>query len=261
MNTLSVRGIEMAYSDVGAGPVVLCVHGFPLSHRLWASTAERLSNRFRLIAPDLRGFGASTATATASMADYADDLAALLDALGVSEPVVVMGLSMGGYVTFEFVRRHARRVRALVLADTQSGADTPEKAASRMEGAARVLAEGNQWVVDGMAPILFAEDAPKTLVQEWREIMLATNPQGTSAGMRAMADRIDSATTFAQIQCPTLVVVGELDAIAPPKVARIMAEGIEGARLEILPGVGHMAPVEAPYEYARIVGDFLSENL
>ncbi|MCA9256267.1 MAG: alpha/beta fold hydrolase, partial [Phycisphaerales bacterium] len=174
--------------------------------------------------------------------------------------VVVMGLSMGGYVTFEFVRRHARRVRALVLADTQSAADTPEKAASRMEGAARVLVEGNQWVVDGMTPILFAEDAPKALVQEWREIMLATNPQGTAAGMRAMADRIDSATTFAQIQCPTLVVVGELDAITPPKAARIMSDGIDGARLEILPGVGHMAPVEAPDEYARIVGDFLSEN-
>ncbi|MCB9851580.1 MAG: alpha/beta fold hydrolase [Phycisphaerales bacterium] len=259
MRKAAVRGIEMAYDDVGAGPIVLCVHGFPLSHRLWLPTAERLSKSFRFLMPDLRGFGDSTATADASMSDYADDLAAFLDALRIDGPVDVMGLSMGGYIVFEFVRRHAAKAKALVLADTQAGSDTPEKAKFRLDAADKVLAEGLRFVVDSMTPNLFAPDASSMLVNEWRDIMLATDPRGAAAAMRAMASRADSTTTFAAIHQPTMVVVGEHDAITPPDVARVMADGIAGATLEVIPAIGHMSPVEAPDAYASIVGEFLEK--
>lgn len=257
MKKTPIRGIDIAYQDIGTGPVVLCVHGFPLSHRLWLQTAERLSDRYRFLMPDLRGFGDSGVTEKATMSDYADDLAALLAAEDVAEPVVIMGLSMGGYVVFEFVRRHKSLARALILADTQAAPDSDEKARSRREGAAKILAEGNAAIVDAMLPNLFAPDAPKALVDEWRDIMLETNPRGTAAAMHAMADRADSMTTFEAINVPTLVVVGEQDAITPPDVARVMSSGIRDAELEIIPSIGHMSPVEAPDEYARIVGAFL----
>lgn len=257
MKTASVRGTEIAHEVTGTGPVILCIHGFPLSHRLWLPTAERLADRFKFVLPDLRGLGTSPATADASMADYADDLAALLDTLSISEPVAVMGLSMGGYVAFEFFRRHTARVRTLILADTQALPDTAEKAKSRRQGAEEVLAEGNRKIVDAMTPNLFGPDTPKQLVDEWRKFMLATDPRGTAAAMRAMADRADSRPIYASINVPTLVVVGEKDAITPPDVALDMSSGIPGAKLEIIPGVGHMSPVEAPDEYARIVANFL----
>ena len=260
MKKATVRGTEIAYQDLGTGPAVLCIHGFPLSHQLWTPIADRLSDRFRFIMPDLRGHGQTAATPTAFMTDYADDLAALLDDLKIEEPVHVMGLSMGGYVAFEFFRRHAARVRSLVLADTQAAADTPEKAKSRSETAAKVLAQGCEFLVDAMLPNLFAADAPKETVNAWRKIMLATDPKGVAAALHAMADRIDSAPTFAQIKVPTLVVVGEHDAITPPDLARVMSDGIPNAKLEVISGAGHMSPVEAPDAYAKIVGDFVDSH-
>lgn len=258
MKKATIRGIDIAYESIGAGPTILCIHGFPLSHKLWLPTADRLADGYRFLMPDLRGFGASSVTPDASMADYADDLAALLDAFDGPAPVIVMGLSMGGYIAFEFYRRHTDRVRALILADTQAAPDTAEKARGRIEGARKVIDEGNQVIVDAMTPNLFAPDAPKALVDEWRDIMLATDPRGTAAAMRAMADRADSTKTFDSIKVHTLVVVGEKDAITPPEVALGMSNGIAGAKLEILPGIGHMSPVEAPDAFARTLKHFLA---
>src|SRR5689334_15957289 len=128
--------------DQGAGPVLLFVHGFPLNHSMWREQVAALGDGHRIIAPDLRGFGQSTgAGETITMAQLADDLAALLDALNIVEPITLCGLSMGGYVAFEFWRRHTSRLARLILCDTQAGADTPEAARGRLELAAKVLAQ------------------------------------------------------------------------------------------------------------------------
>ncbi len=261
MKKATVRGIEIAYEDVGAGPVVLCIHGFPLSHELWTPTAEKLSGRYRLIMPDLRGLGQSSITTNASMADHADDLAALLDAINVKGAVNVMALSMGGYIAFELFRRHPQRVQSLVLADTQAASDTAEKARGRRETAEKVLSQGVEFIVDAMLPNLFAPNASKVVVNQWRDIMLASDPHGVAAALHALADRIDSAETFSDIHVPTFVVVGELDAITPPDVARVMSDGIANASLQVIAGVGHMSPVEAPDEFTRIVGEFLDASM
>ena len=121
MHSCMVNGIRLATVDQGRGPPVLLIHGFPLDHSMWDGQIETISSRYRVLAPDLRGFGQSGVTdASVSMEQHADDLAALMDALGIADPIVLCGLSMGGYIAFEFWRKYSPRLRALVLCDTRS---------------------------------------------------------------------------------------------------------------------------------------------
>ncbi|MBK8271072.1 MAG: alpha/beta fold hydrolase [Planctomycetes bacterium] len=257
MSQITVNGIQTAYDVHGSGEPVLFIHGFPLSRRLWQHMVAPLAGRNTLIMPDLRGMGQSQATSDATMATYADDLAGLLDAIGQKMPVVVVGLSMGGYVAFEFFRRHRDRVRGLVFADTKAEADTPEAAKGRHETAAKVMAEGSKVVADAMTPKLFAKIAPDALVEEWRCIMSATPPMGVAAALKAMAVRPDSTRTLPEIRVPTLVIVGEEDVITPPASARTIHAGIATSQLKTIPDCGHMSPVEKPETIARMVGEFL----
>lgn len=258
---IRVDGVELAVEVRGEGEPVLLVHGFPLSGRLWDATVDALCDRFRCIVPDLRGHGASQASEFASMARYADDLVELLDALGESRPAVVVGLSMGGYVTMELLRRHPDRVRALVLVDTRAAADAPEVAAGRRETAARVLREGTLVVADAMVDRLFASGSPETLRRQWRDIMAATPPTGAAAALRAMAERPDSTVTLAEHALPALVVVGEEDAITPPEEAHRMCRIMPDAQLRVVHGAGHMTPVESPDRFAALMREFLEERV
>jgi pimeloyl-ACP methyl ester carboxylesterase len=253
-----VGGVELHYEITGAGEPVVFLHGYPLSGRLWDETVREVGPGFRCIVPDLRGHGESEASERADMARYADDVAELLDALGESRPVVLVGLSMGGYVAFEFVRRHGDRVRELVLVDTRAGPDTPAAAQARRETAERVLREGTGAVADEMAERLFAPAAPRTLRSRWREIMAATPRAGVAAALRAMADRPDSLPTLEALRVPVLVVVGEADTITPPAEAERMANAAGGAELEVVEGAGHMTPVERPAELGAILRRFLA---
>ncbi|MBX3393922.1 MAG: alpha/beta fold hydrolase [Phycisphaerae bacterium] len=257
MERMKVNGVELSFEHHGRGTPVLLVHGFPLSSALWQSVISPLAKRHWVIAPDLRGMGQSEATADASMETYADDLSGLLDGLGSKEPVALVGLSMGGYIAFEFFRRNRDRVRAMVLADTRAEADTPEAAKARLETAEKVLREGSGVVVDAMTPKLFAKSASKALVEQWRAIMLATKPMGVAAALRAMSARADSTNTLPEIRVPALVLVGEEDAITPPATARTMHAGIAGSQIKLIPDCGHMSPVEKPEQFARICGEFL----
>ncbi len=252
-----VNGIELYYDAHGSGQPVLFIHGFPLSGRMWKDLVDPLRGRYRLIVPDLRGFGRSQVTAEASMAVCAEDLAGLLDALGEAGPAVIVGLSMGGYIAFEFFRRHRGRVRGLVLADTRAEPDTPEAARDREQSAQRVLSAGCAELADSMADKLFATDAPAALKSTWRGIMRATSPAGAAAALRAMARRADSRPTLASIDVPTLVVVGETDVLTPPSTARSIHQGVAGSRLEIIAGAGHMPPVEQPARFAAVLRAFL----
>ncbi len=256
-NRVNVNGVNLACDLHGSGEPILFIHGFPLSGRLWDHVVEPMRDTWRLIIPDLRGMGRSQVTPDASMATYADDLAALLDAIGEQRPAVVVGLSMGGYIAFEFYRRHAERVRALVLADTRAEADTPQKAADRAAMADRVLCEGSAIVAAAMLPALFGSKASADLKHTWKELISNTGPTGTVAALHAMRQRPDSTTTFDDIQVPTLVVVGEDDALTPPADARSMHRGIAGAQLRLIPDAGHMTPVEQPGQFVRALRHFV----
>lgn len=252
-----VNNIDLYYVTHGRGEPILFVHGFPLSGEMWNPAVERLSNRWTCIVPDLRGHGRSGVSDEASMAAYADDLAGLLDAIGEKRRVALVGLSMGGYIAFEFFRRHHSRLRLLVLADTRATADTPEAAAKRETTAAEVLKDGSKVVADAMIGNLFAPTAHADLKAQWHAIMNRTPPRGVAAALHALAARPESTPTLAKIDLPTLIVVGEQDAITPPDASRDMHAKIAGSTLEIIPNAGHMAPVEQPQAFASAMQRFL----
>lgn len=253
---IEIDGVTLNVEVHGEGEPVLFVHGFPLSGEMWRPTVERLAG-VRAIVPDLRGHGASEAGGEPDMERYARDLADLLDRVGEPGPVTVVGLSMGGYVAFELYRRFPERVRALVLVDTRAGPDSAEAAQGRLESAERVLREGSGGLAAEMAGKLFAPGVSEALRERWRGIMAATPPAGVAAALRAMARRHDSTETLRTLRVPVLVVVGEDDAITPPEEARRMAEAAPGARLEVVPGAGHLTPAEQPERFAALLGEFL----
>ena len=257
---LTVNGVNLAVEVRGEGPAVLLVHGYPLDRNLWQHQLGALTG-FRRIAPDLRGLGLSDAPDLGySMATYADDLAALLDALH-ADGVVLCGLSLGGYVALEFARRYRTRLRGLVLMSTRAEADTPEMRKAR-EAAMQVARErGAGAIAQQMLPDLFAPDAQDTMpqvVERIKGMMEAAPVKGIIGALSAMRDRPDSIATLGDLEgLPTLVVVGDQDRITGPAVARSMADGVPGALLSVIPGAGHLPPIEQPIATTRVLAEFL----
>ncbi len=263
MKQATVNGFQMAYRDEGGGPPVLLVHGFPLTSTMWNPQIEELRRSYRMIAPDLRGFGESAAGAPTdrylSMEQYADDLAALLTALGV-EKAVVMGLSMGGYISFAFYRKYPERVRALILCDTRSEPDSAEGRENRFKLIENVRREGARAAADTMVPNLFAPDTYKArpdLVAQLAGLIERNHPPGIIAAAGALADRPDSTPTLAHIKVPTLVINGKDDQLMPTDGARKMAQAIPDWQFSVVPHAGHMSNLENPEFFNQAVESFL----
>jgi 3-oxoadipate enol-lactonase len=256
-----VDSFEVGYDDVGTGPglPVLFVHAFPLNRTMWAPQVSALVERCRCIAADLRGFGESSVNPPYSMEQYADDLAHLLEQLHVSK-VVLAGCSMGGYVAFSFWRRHRHRVRALVLADTRAGADSEQALARRREMIEVARTEGATAIANlqiaGIVGKSTREKHPDTYDAVHRTI--AQSPvDGIVGALQAMMLRADSSALLSTIDVPTLVVVGDEDALTPVKEARAMHERIVGSRLEVISQAGHLANLERPAAFNHVLTEFL----
>lgn len=254
--------MRLAYSDEGPGPVVVLLHGFPLGRAMWREQLTGVGSTYRVIAPDLRGHGESPAPdGDYTIDEMADDVVELLDYLGLDGPVVLGGLSMGGYVALSLVARYSDRFRALMLMDTKADADTPEVAAKRDELAQAVLAAGHpRPVVEAMMPRLFSrwtiENDPAR-VAPMRDLMESNTARGVVGALRAMASRPDRRSLLSEIRLPTLVLVGEDDAITPPQASQEMADAIPGSRLEVIPRAGHLAPYERPAIANSVILRFL----
>lgn len=250
-------GVELAFEEAGQGGVpVLFVHGYPLDRTLWRKQLEGIRGH-RLIAPDLRGFGDSDLPGdAATLATHADDLAALLDALELDR-VVVAGLSMGGYVAFEFLRRHRDRVCGLILLDTKASADDATARAARDAAIAGAKADGAEAVAATMADKLFAEATEPVIRERLVRQMAGVPVAAITAALAAMRDRPDSTPLLGTIDVPTLVVVGSEDRLTPPEVAREMAAAIPGATLIEVEGAGHVAPLERPATVNEALQRFL----
>jgi len=262
MPSVSISGTDLNYVDEGRGPVLLLVHGFPLDHTMWQYQIADLKDEMRVIAPDLRGFGMSGVTAgTVTMAQMADDLAGLLDALRISEPVYFCGLSMGGYVAWQFIERHRKRLAGVILCDTRAVADTPKEKETRLETAEKVVKEGPGFIAEAMPKRLFAERAHQEqakLVQETREVIRRTAPEGIAAAARGMAARPDVSGKLGGMEIPALVIVGSEDAISKAEEMRTIAEELPISMFVEIPGAGHMSPLEAPDVVNRAISDFVS---
>jgi len=256
---ITVEGTDLSVEVRGEGGAILFVHGFPFDRSMWRHQLAGLS-RWKRIAPDLRGVGESSpGTDEYSIGRYADDLVAVLDAVGVGQ-AVVCGLSMGGYVLFELLRRYPERVRAAVLCDTRPQADSPEARRNRDELAALAAEGGPDAVAERVLPGLLAPvtlaDQPEVMAQ-CRDMARRCSVVGMVGALRAMRERPDSTPLLGTIRVPTLVVVGAEDRVAPPAVAEAMAQGIPGARYALIPGAGHVAPLEQPLATSRVLTEFL----
>ena len=245
----------------GAGTPLLLVHGFPLDHQMWQGQLDGLSAHCHVIAPDLRGFGRSSLPGPAgtSMEQMADDLAILLDRLGIAVPVTLAGLSMGGYIAWQFWRRHRQRLAGLILCDTRAEADTEEVAANRLRVADEVLREGTG-VLASMLERLFSSQSlasRQAIVAATEQVIRSAPPQGVAAALRAMAARPDVRAWLSEIDIPTLVLCGEDDEITPVADMRRMAESISGSRFLVIPGCGHMAPLEDPAAVNQAIAAFM----
>ncbi|MDP8976234.1 MAG: alpha/beta hydrolase [Actinomycetota bacterium] len=268
MPTVTVAGSTINYVDANSGadaegPAVILLHAFPLHSGMWQPQLDALSSRHRVIAPDLKGFGASDApedVSSYSMANYADEVASLLSALELDRAVVV-GLSMGGYVAFSLLDRHRELVAGLVLADTRAGRDSEQVLERRIEQQRKVREEGTVAVIDTLLDALLSEHTrehrPQVVVEARR---LMDNPTAGFVGaLEAMKTRPDATSRLGNIDVPTLVLVGDHDQLSTPEEARAMHEQIPGSRFTVLPNAGHLTNLEVPDAFNHALGDFLDE--
>lgn len=262
MNRIRTNGIETVFKDEGTGPAIVFLHGFPFDRTMWRDQLEDLRNNYRLIAPDLRGLGETRSSAeVATMDQMASDVAALLDQLEIDR-AVICGLSMGGYVAFDFQHSFPERVRALVLAGTRAPADSDQEKQNRERQAARMLAEGMKGIAEETLPKLMARETlarKPHVVKRVREMIERSDSHGAAAAQRGMAARRDYSGDLAKINVPTLIVVGREDSIRPVSDAEFMHRQIRDSRLEIIDEAAHVSNLEQPEIFNRALSVFLSE--
>ncbi len=258
---IQVNGAELSVMDVGTGPVLLLVHGFPLDHTMWQSQIEFFQGTIRVLAPDLRGFGKSTGTgAIHHMHEFADDLSALLTALNISGPVTLCGLSMGGYIAFEFALRHSKKLNGLILCDTKATVDSDPVKQNRRDTAARVLSEGPDFLAEAMPEKLFSPYSFSNnpdLIRQTQTVIRNTQSTSIAAASLGMAERSDMTLQIQNIPVKTLVIVGEDDVITTIADMKFIAESLPNGSLSIIPQAGHMSPLENPGAVNPIIQDFL----
>lgn len=250
--------MKLSYESRGEGPVLLLLHAFPFDRRMWSEEVARLSTGRRVIAVDLRGCGQSPLWGEPTVDDFADDVAALLDALGIPM-ATVCGLSMGGYVGLALVERHRARVAALILADTRAAADTEVGRAAREATMREVRQHGIAQFLDGVPERLLSRHASEDLRQRVRDLCV-DRADTILAATRALAHRPDRTALLGRIDCPTLVVCGGEDTTATAPEMRAMAQAIPDAEYVEIAGVGHLSNLEAPDRFDEAVARFLDAH-
>jgi pimeloyl-ACP methyl ester carboxylesterase len=252
--------VQLYARDVGAGTPLVLLHAFPLSSAMWLAQREGLAARFRVITPDLRGFGGSVLGADEPSIDLmADDVARLFRRLGLGR-AVVGGLSMGGYVAMALCRRHPDLILGVVLADTQATADPEPVRQVRLRQAETLERDGEVGVLVGevlphlVGPTTFRQRA--LVYGRVRGLVQATPAHAAAWAQRAMAARGDALETLRELKVPALVMVGAEDTLATEQDARAMAEAMPNAELMVVPRAGHLCAVEQPDLFNQAVAEF-----
>ncbi len=247
--------------QLGFGKPVVLLHAFPLSNQLWMYLTPPPG--FQLILPDFPGFGNSPlAPAGLSLVEAAQGLENHLIQKGIHEPVILGGISMGGYWAMEFIRQFPHQVDKVLFVSTRPGLDKPEARQNRLKMADRVEKEGVGFLAEAMIPGLLGKStltkkplAAKRLT-DWIQ---KTDPAAVALAQRTMADRRDQTGLMAGLKVKTWVVAGLEDALIPSTEAETMAKTIPGSNLRLLEGVGHLVPLEDPAGFQKILDGFLSE--
>ena len=248
MDTIKVKGINIAYIQRGMGTPLVLLHGYPLDHHLWDEVLPLLEGGFNLIVPDLRGFGLSTTVDTLfTMDDYASDIALLLDMLGIQKTAIV-GHSMGGYVALAFARLYPKRVRGLGLVSSQAMADPPDRKEGRYKSAADVEQNGIGGVVEAMTTKFTSDPHLQAFA---RASMEKQKPAAYIGALKAMAERMDSTSLLSSFTFPVVLVHGDADVLIPIDRAREVKAALPNAHLVEVSGAGHMPMMEAKEKTAE----------
>ena len=258
---IQMNGWTISYDTAGEGMPLLFIHGYPLSRKIWEPQASGLASYARVILPDLRGHGDSDALPGPYSVDMlAEDCLHLLNTLGITQPVVVCGLSMGGYVALAFYRKFAERMAGLILTSTRAAADSPEARANREKAILLAQTSGAMAIAESMLPKMFApstyNEQPK-LVDQVRSIMAETPVEGIVGALQAMKDRPDSTPMLPSITKPVLIIHGSNDQLIPATEAHAMQSAIPGSELVIIEQAGHLLNLEQPGAFNQAVHQFL----
>ena len=252
--------MDLKYEESGHGFPLILLHGFPHNRSLWADQLFGLSDRCRVIAPDLRGFGESPSREPYSMESYADDVAELMEKLELDK-AIIGGLSMGGYVAFEFLRRHRDRVHSLILSDTKPGADNDETKGKRRALQEVARTKGAIAVADAQITGMVGPKTREThpdIVQRVHAMMESAPVEGIVGALDAMMNRKDSTPMLPEMDLPVLIVVGEDDALTPVKESRAMHAAIPGSQLCVIAEAGHVSNIEQHVEFNSAMRNFLA---
>ena len=259
MATFRSGDAQLFYETSGSGPDVVLLHPFPLNHHFWDAIVPQLNTRYRVITPDLRAHGDSDAgNGPVFMAKLADDLDRLCRKLDITRAIFV-GVSIGGYTLFEFMKRYRARANALVLANTRAGAETADGRTARLQIAEKLGREGTAAFIDDLLQKLFSKTTlvnRPDIVDAARVMAKAMSPSDIAQVQRGMADRADSIPTLAAINVPTLVIAGEDDSV-PLSELELMHQRIPGSQMRVIPKAGHYAAMEQPAEFGRLLRTFL----
>ena len=264
VTTTQLGDATIAYDDSGPGHTgisILLVHGHPFDRTMWRPQAARLArDGYRVVVPDLRGYGESKTTASKTGLEvFADDLIRLADHLGIYR-FVLGGLSMGGQIVMQTIAVHPERVSALLLADTFPGVDTPEARQHRLDTADRIEEEGMAGLAEELLPKMISPKTLKTrpdVVAHVREMMTTAPAEGAAAALRGRAERPDYTGSLIRIKVPTLVAVGSEDEFTPVNTARLMHRLVPGSTLAVIDGAGHLPNLECEAEFNDALGHFL----
>lgn len=260
---ISVNDFLFSYDDFGEGNIpIIFLHGFPFDKTMWRFQLDFFKNTHRIIALDIRGFGKSIDETLALSIDlFSEDLILLMDQLSIKK-AIVCGLSMGGYIALNAIKRFPDRFEALVLCDTQCNADSPEVKKKRYNTIDDINMSGTITFSDNFIKNVFYKDSlenQKELVQQLKSVVLANSKNIITQGLTALAERTETCSTLNNITIPTLIICGREDTVTPLTQSEFMHAAIRGSKLQVIDRAGHVSNLEQPLEFNRHLFSFLTD--
>ncbi len=260
--SIPINNFALSYDDVGEGSMpIIFLHGFPFDKTMWKGQIDFLKSSYRLIAVDIRGFGRSKDEESHLSIDmFGEDLIAFMDKLGVDK-AIICGLSMGGFIALNVLKRFPNRFDALILCDTQCIADTAEGKEKRYTIIEEIKANGASDFNEGFIKNVFHKDSlsnKKEVVEELRSVVFANSNDIITMGLTALAERSETCSTLNEISLPTLIICGREDAVTPLAQSEFMNANIKGSLLRIIDNAGHVSNLEQTQEFNQHLLSFLT---
>lgn len=247
------------YTERGQGPALVFLHAFPLESSMWGAQVDFFATAYRVITPDILGFGGSQPPRPWTMHEMADEVVALLDELKI-ERCILAGLSMGGYIALPFTFAHPNRVERLVLAHTRARADLDTERVARNAMIEELKKDGVATLPDKMLPRLLGPAASESVRNAVRASIQKTTADADIHAVTAMRDRNDQTAGLGRLECPTLVIAGSGDAILKVEDSQAMAQAIPRAEFVVIPNTGHLSNLEDPPAFNRALDSFLRQS-